>query len=103
QPTTTNKIRFQVEDTGIGIASDHLEEIFLPFHQVSEHRNFVGGTGLGLSISKRLVEMMGSTLEVNSTLGEGSIFWLELSLPEVTDWQEISQVDEGNIIGFVGE
>ncbi|HEY9706658.1 MAG TPA: ATP-binding protein, partial [Oculatellaceae cyanobacterium] len=103
QQTTNNKIKFQVEDTGIGIAPDKLEEIFLPFHQVGDRRNFVGGTGLGLSISKRLVEMMGSTLEVNSTPGEGSIFWLELSLPEVSEWQGTTEVDEGNIIGFIGE
>ncbi len=97
------KIRFQVEDTGIGIPPDKLEEIFLPFQQVSEKRLSVGGTGLGLAISKRLVEMMGNRLEVKSVLGEGSIFWLELDLPEVADWHETSEADEGTIIGFVGK
>ncbi|HEY9652865.1 MAG TPA: cache domain-containing protein [Coleofasciculaceae cyanobacterium] len=97
------KIRFQIEDTGIGIDSSKLEEIFLPFQQVGEKRRFIDGTGLGLSISQRLVEMMGSRLEVESTLGEGSIFWLELDLPEVPKWQGSSETDEGIIIGFVGQ
>lgn len=97
-----NKIRFQVEDTGIGIAPEQLEEIFLPFQQVGEKRHAVGGTGLGLAISKRLVEMMGSRLEVKSALGEGSIFWIELDLPEVSDWHQASKTDERSIIGFVG-
>ncbi|MEW5861013.1 MAG: response regulator, partial [Cyanobacteriota bacterium] len=97
-----NKIRFQVEDTGIGIAPEQLEEIFLPFQQVGEKRHFVGGTGLGLAISKRLVEMMGSRLEVKSAIAQGSIFWIELDLPEVSDWHQTSKTDERSIIGFVG-
>ncbi len=100
---TTNKIRFQVEDTGIGIPAEKLEEIFLPFQQVGAKRLSMGGTGLGLSISKRLVEMMGSRLEVKSTPGEGSIFWLELNLPEVANWHQTSEVDDKTIIGFVGK
>lgn len=77
------KIRFQVEDTGVGIAPNHLQEIFLPFHQVGSRERLVEGTGLGLAIAKKLVEMMGGELKVESRLGEGSIFWLDLELPEV--------------------
>ena len=97
-----NKIRFQVEDTGIGIAEEQLKEIFLPFHQAGEKRHFVGGTGLGLAISKRLAEMMSSRLEVQSTLGEGSIFAIELDLPEVSNWHHRSEPDARSIIGFMG-
>lgn len=71
---------FRVEDTGIGIPSDKLEEIFLPFHQAADKRFYVEGAGLGLAASRRLVRMMGSELYVESTPGKGSAFWFELSL-----------------------
>jgi signal transduction histidine kinase len=74
------KLCFRVKDTGIGIPSDKLEEIFLPFRQVADKSLYVEGAGLGLATSRRLVRMMGSELYVESTLGEGSAFWFELSL-----------------------
>ncbi|AFZ18018.1 hybrid sensor histidine kinase/response regulator [Allocoleopsis franciscana] len=97
------KIRFQVEDTGIGIASEKLTEIFLPFHQVENSRHLVEGTGLGLTISKKLAKLMGSTLEVKSQLGSGSVFWLDLDLPEVLESTEIAKRQERSIVGFKGE
>ncbi|MCP4699762.1 MAG: PAS domain S-box protein [Gammaproteobacteria bacterium] len=78
------KVRFHVEDTGPGIAQQHLDNIFLPFRQIDGLRDAGSeGTGLGLPISKRLVEMMGGALNVNSDLGQGSIFWFDLVLPEI--------------------
>ncbi|MBD2129639.1 AAA family ATPase [Microcoleus sp. ZQ-A2] len=96
------KLRVQVEDTGIGIAPNQLKEIFLPFQQVGEHSRETEGTGLGLAISRQFVEMMGASLEVKSTLGEGSVFWLDLDLPEVDQGADIAKVDERHIIGFKG-
>jgi PAS domain S-box-containing protein len=96
------KIRFQVEDTGIGIAPEKLEEIFLPFHQVGDERRWVEGTGLGLTISRELVRMMGGELKVKSTPGQGSIFWLELDLPEVAEWTEPRAGDSRLIVGYKG-
>ncbi|MBD2434481.1 MULTISPECIES: hybrid sensor histidine kinase/response regulator [Fischerella] len=96
------KIRFQVEDTGIGIAPDKLEEIFLPFQQVGEDSRKPEGTGLGLAISRQLVQMMGGELKVKSSLGKGSIFWLDLDLPEVDQQTNAQNLDERNIISFVG-
>jgi predicted ATPase/signal transduction histidine kinase/DNA-binding NarL/FixJ family response regulator/tRNA A-37 threonylcarbamoyl transferase component Bud32 len=96
------KLRFQVEDTGVGIALEQLEEIFLPFQQVGDNRQKTEGTGLGLAISRQLVRMMGGELNVKSTLGKGSVFWLDLELPEVSHQLNLATIDERNIIGFVG-
>ncbi|OQW95886.1 MAG: hypothetical protein BWK79_00795, partial [Beggiatoa sp. IS2] len=79
-----NKTYFKIEDTGIGIAESDLEKIFLPFQQTGDVTYRSEGTGLGLSITKNLVEMMGSQLRVESTLGQGSTFWMELDLPPAT-------------------
>lgn len=97
------KIRFQVDDTGCGIAPEKLSEIFIPFSQVGNQNHWVEGTGLGLTISQKLANLMGSTLQVKSKLGSGSVFWLDLNLPEVNESTEISQIQEQNIIGFQGE
>ncbi|MEG4212398.1 PAS domain S-box protein [Microcoleus sp. S13_B4] len=99
----TPKIRFQIEDTGIGIGQNKLEEIFLPFHQVGDHNNFVEGTGLGLSISQKLVKMMGSQIRVQSTPGKGSIFWVDLDLPAVAPSSELaSRQEKRQLVGFTG-
>ncbi|HIK27947.1 MAG: PAS domain-containing protein [Oscillatoriaceae bacterium SKW80] len=98
------KIRFQVEDTGIGIESSKLKEIFLPFHQVSDRTHLIEGTGLGLAISQKLVQMMGSEILVSSTIGRGSVFYFDLDLPAVEGFcpQPPLPLKQRRIIGFKG-
>ena len=76
---TSTRLRFDVIDTGTGIPEDKLRAIFEPFTQASESisRNY-GGTGLGTTISKNLVELMGGSIGIESTVDVGSTFWFEL-------------------------
>ena len=75
-------LQFAVKDTGIGIPSDRLHRLFHPFSQVdaSTTRQY-GGTGLGLAISKRLCEIMGGTMWVDSNVQEGSTFYFTITAP----------------------
>jgi signal transduction histidine kinase/CheY-like chemotaxis protein len=80
----------EVKDSGIGIAKQDLPRIFRPFEQVGERDYKKQGTGLGLAISQRLVQMMDGRLHVDSQIGQGSCFTLELPLPNM-DTPELKQ------------
>ncbi|MEG3835077.1 PAS domain S-box protein [Microcoleus sp. Z1_C3] len=98
---TEGKIRFEIRDTGTGIAPDQLQAIFQPFEQVGDRKRQTEGTGLGLAISQRIVELMGSTIQVQSEMNVGSIFWFDVSLPQADEWVKTSQIDHhGQIIGI---
>jgi len=75
------RLRFDVIDTGIGIAEEHLSMLFRPFFQLDgSARRRYAGTGLGLAISRRLAEMLGGDITVSSTLGRGSTFSVTIAI-----------------------
>jgi signal transduction histidine kinase/DNA-binding NarL/FixJ family response regulator len=78
------RVCIRVEDSGPGIAPGDLERIFSPFEQAGSGAKRAEGTGLGLSICKKLVALMGGDLRVHSRVGEGSVFELELEMPEAS-------------------
>jgi PAS domain S-box-containing protein len=94
-------LRFEVEDTGIGIPADKLSTIFEPFQQVSaQHQQ--RGTGLGLAISADLARLMGGALRVDSTPGRGARFWFEISLPRASATPAGTVPTDRQIIGLAG-
>jgi PAS domain S-box-containing protein len=94
-------MHFEVLDTGIGIAKDEIDKIFLPFQQVGHDDYKAQGTGLGLSITHELIEKMGGKLQVQSQLSKGTRFWFDLVLPEIK--QEIQRGEKHSeaIVGYV--
>lgn len=78
-----DRLRIGVSDTGLGIPAARLEELFQPFNRLGAEAKTIEGTGIGLTIARRLVEMMGGTVEVQSEVGVGSTFWVELPFEEL--------------------
>jgi signal transduction histidine kinase/ActR/RegA family two-component response regulator len=76
------QLRIQVTDTGPGIPAEQFGLLFTPFERLGAERTTVEGTGIGLALSRRLAEVMSGTLDVESTVGRGSTFWVELPIVE---------------------
>ncbi len=96
-------INFAIQDTGVGMETEQLEKIFLPFEQVGENKRKIEGTGLGLAISQKIVNMMGSQITVTSKLGSGSLFKFSVLCPLASDWmQDYTKKSRGKVVGYSG-
>jgi signal transduction histidine kinase/DNA-binding NarL/FixJ family response regulator len=100
---SVQRIRFQIKDTGIGIASEKLATIFLPFEQAGKRDRNSEGTGLGLAISQQIIQKMGSNIQVESVLGQGSIFSFEIDLLPASDWTIENAIANQKVIGYLGD
>lgn len=99
-----NQIRYQIEDTGVGMAPDQIQKIFLPFEQIGSSEKQIEGTGLGLAISHKVVSLMGATINVESQLSVGSTFWFDLEWTEAKEWtNSYSDNQQRTVIGFSSE
>ena len=77
-----DSIRICVRDTGAGLSAEQIALLFQPFNRLGRETGSEEGTGIGLVVTKRLVELMNGTIGVESTVGVGSLFWIELSLTQ---------------------
>ncbi len=96
-----DRLYFEVQDSGVGISGDQLENIFQPFEQAGEIQRKLGGSGLGLAISRQFVRLMGGDIEVRSQPGRGSTFWFSLDAPAVAP-KPVPAFLEGNVSGYEG-
>lgn len=79
---SSNRIRICVEDTGEGLSPEKITQLFQPFNRLGQETKDEEGTGIGLVMTKRLIELMGGEIGLESTLGKGSIFWIEMNLTD---------------------
>ncbi len=75
---SADRIRISFKDTGAGLTSENIEQLFQPFNRLGQEAGSVSGTGIGLVVTKQLVELMGGVLGVDSMVNKGSVFWFEL-------------------------
>jgi CheY-like chemotaxis protein len=78
--STPGRIRICVRDSGEGLTADKMSQLFQPFNRLGQEASGEEGTGIGLVTTKRLIELMGGSIGAESTVGTGSVFWIELNL-----------------------
>ncbi|OGV76012.1 MAG: hybrid sensor histidine kinase/response regulator [Methylotenera sp. RIFCSPLOWO2_02_FULL_45_14] len=96
--TPFDSVRISVCDTGAGLTSEQLMQLFQPFNRLGQKAKSEEGTGIGLVVCKRLIDLMKGKIGVESTVGKGSVFWIELDLAELhvaeQDWADLNLVTE---------
>jgi PAS domain S-box-containing protein len=95
---TPGRIRLFVEDTGEGLSTEKVAQLFQPFNRLGKENSAVEGTGIGLVMTKRLVELMGGEIDVKSVVGEGTVFSIELDLYTHTPLIEHDTTEQTNIV-----
>jgi PAS domain S-box-containing protein len=97
------RMRIAIADTGVGIPEVKRQQLFIPFERLGAEQTAIEGTGLGLALAKRLVDAMNGTMGMESTVGQGSLFWVELPVTEsparLADLPEPERVPEYKYIG----
>jgi len=99
-PAGSQRLRISVRDTGAGIAPEQLDRLFKPFERLGAKQHAIEGTGIGLALSKQLAELMGAELGVESQLGKGSTFWIELRQASA---QSVREDDAASVKPSIGE
>ena len=92
-----NFVRILISDTGIGISPENITKLFTPFERVGAEKLQIEGTGLGLAVVKKIIEVLGGNVGVESILGEGSVFWIDIPEkrnPEKRNENELEQNHE---------
>ena len=95
-------LRFEVQDSGPGMSPDEMDCIFRPFEQAGSIERRSAGTGLGLPISRQLVRLMGSDIQLQSRVGQGSSFWFEIRVPVVELGEQDEAIDVAHVTGYAG-
>jgi len=84
-PTDTGRLRISVRDTGAGLTPEQIGQLFQPFNRLGRESGSEEGTGIGLVVTKQLIELMGGSIGVDSAVGIGSVFWVELAVAQAPE------------------
>ncbi len=103
QPVDGERLRVSVTDTGHGIAADKLQELFVPFNRLTAENSEIEGTGIGLAITRRLMQMMGGDIGVESEVGVGSRFWVELPAEQLPSAGQEAEEGDSASLSSVGD
>ncbi|MBA2672302.1 ATP-binding protein [Ramlibacter sp.] len=93
QRVPSGAVRISVRDTGHGLSPEQLDQLFKPFNRLGRESGGEEGTGIGLVVTKRLVELMGGRIGVESAVGVGSVFWAELALAQAPSFAALEHRD----------